>query len=374
MLLTGLGLTVHAGVSGDLGEQTETGGKQLFGGGSVLPAEIVENLVTGFEFKFNYASGSWQTVETGSSIEVDLNDVNAVNFKYDLTKPDGLDINNGDKYTITLPAIYDSEDVSDVPIKIDEVVVATYDISGKQLVITFKNSANFTDDVKMYVELTGSFDKQVFEKQEEVVIRVPYNEDNSFTATIKPKNQAYAGEDTKKAGTPYVLNDNGTKTPTDKNPTHIDWTVLVNDNMDSYNDAKVVDDLSDDLEIDITSVKVYRLVRNYKNETLDRVPVTDKVAEKTSTGFQLDLGPIEDAYEVTYTTKIKRPDGGGTHTINNNAKIILGENEKEVSDHFTGTWSGDLPTIKKDGELSSNDPHIINWTVKYNYGKKILEL
>ena len=348
-------------------------GLEANGGGIGLFAEISDTyyLVTNFEFQFNDTDGSWQTVDTGSSIEVDLNDVNAVKFKYELTKPNGLQIIDGDTYTITLPAIY-SGSASNEPITVNGVKVGTYDISGNQLTITFNEEVNQSDDVLMYIELSGKFNTEVFESQEEVVIEVPYSKESSFTATIKPKNQAYEGKDTKTAGNPYILHGDGTKTPTYKNPTHVDWTVLVNDNMDSYDNAKVVDDLSADLEIVEGSFVIYRLVRNYKNETIERVPVANKVPVITTNGFQLDLGSINDAYEITYTTKINRPFGGGEHTINNNAKIILDEKEEEVSDHFTGTWSGDLPTIKKDGELSSNDPHIINWTVKYNYEKKNL--
>ena len=92
----------------------------------------------------------------------------------------------------------------------------------------------------------------------------------------------------------------------------------------------------------------------------------------TETGFELGLGSIEDAYDITYSTTVNRPEGGGTHTFNNNAIINLDGDQTTVNDDFTGTWSGDLPIITKNGNLVSGKSDRIAWQVEYNYGKESL--
>src|SRR5699024_9834630 len=256
---------------------------------------------------------------------------------------------------------------TDRPIEVDDVQVATYSIVDGQVIVTFNEAVNNFDDVEMSVNLSGTFDIEVFETEEEVVVNVPFQDTTSYTATIRLKQQEYDGTDKKEAGNPYII-ENGKKVSVDKNPTHIDWTVTANDNMDSFEKATVIDDLGNNLKIVEDSFIVYRLVRNYNNEIIDRVPV-NITPEITNSGFKLDLGAIKDAYEITYSTEIIRPDGGGTHTINNNARIVLDGDEEKVNDNFEGTWSGDLPIINKEGK-STDNPHVIDWQVEYNYGKE----
>ncbi|MGO3017667.1 MAG: Spy0128 family protein [Anaerococcus sp.] len=336
------------------------------------PFAELDNLVTSFEFSYNDKSGSdWIKVEDGQDLEVDINDLNAVQMKYGLTKPNGMKIEAGDTYTIDLPLIYGGIGVENQSINIGETQVATYSIVDGQVIITFNENANNFDNVEMSVNLSGSFNTEIFETEEEVVVKVPYRDESSYRVTIRPEQQAYDGTDKKEAGSPYILNEYGSKTTTDRNPTHIDWTVRVNDSMGSFTNATVIDDLGENLEIVEDSFVVERIIRNYNNEETGRETV-NATPEITSNGFELNLGDIEDAYDITYTTRIIRPDGGGTKKINNNAQIILDGNKNNVSDNFTGTWSGDIPTINKEGKLSDDDPHIIDWTVEYNYGKEDL--
>src|SRR5699024_8526759 len=136
-------------------------------------------------------------------------------------------------------------------------------------------------------------------------------EEGSYTATLRPEREEYEGQDRKDAGNSYILNADGTKTETDRNPTHVDWTVRVNDSAGSYDNATIVDDLGDNLEIVSDSIKVEKIIRNYNNEEIGREEVSVSPTI-TDSGFELDLGAVEDAYSITYTTRVLRPDGGGT--------------------------------------------------------------
>lgn len=83
------------------------------------------------------------------------------------------------------------------------------------------------------------------------------------------------------------------------------------------------------------------------------------------------MGNIESAYDISYTTRVTRPDGGGALLVNNSARIILDDEETSVNDEVDTSWSSDLPVINKEGALAE-DPHKINWEVEYNYGQEVL--
>ncbi|GGN50502.1 Spy0128 family protein [Oceanobacillus indicireducens] len=350
------------------GEETEESEQSV----KSSKASLEENLITDFVLFYTTKDGSKVPIENGAEIEVDLSDLNAVSLDYSLIKPDEVDISAGDTYTIPLPAIAYGIAADNQPITINGDTVATYSIIDNQIVITFNESVNNYDNVEMHVNLSGSFNTEVFETEEEVVIEVPYREGNSFTATIRAERQEYDGEDKKEAGSPYILDENGEKVPVDRNPEFIDWTVRANDSMGSYENATIIDDLGANLEIVKDSFVVYQIIRNYKNEEIDRVKLDDVAPRITDSGFELNLGAIEDAYEITYTTRVTRPGGGGTHTINNDARIVLDGDENEVKDSFTGTWSGDIPTLEKSGNISNANADMIEWQVKYNYGQEEL--
>ena len=334
----------------------------------VVADEITVNLLSTFEMTLTDKDGKPSNVPNGAELDLDMSEVNAITLLYGFMRPDDLDINDGDTYEFELPAFFEGV-ANNIPITVDGVEVATYSIVGNKVVITFHEAVNDYDDVLLNIQLNGTFDTTVFEEETEVVVEVPFAEDTTYTAIIRAEQEPYSGTDKKTAGEPYSLMD-GDKVYDPKNPQYVDWTVRVNDAMESFDSAKVVDDLSADLKLVPESIEVYRIIRNYKNEEIGReeITVTHEMLTLTANGFELDLGDIEGAYEIAYTTEILRPEGGGTKTINNDARIILNAKDTKVSDSFTGTWSGDIPAMNKTGTLT-DDPHRIDWTVEYNYGK-----
>lgn len=341
----------------------------IFSSGIVMPAfaaEITDDLVSEFSIVLYDNDGNTIEIPDGSTVEVDVEEINAAKLSFILIRPDDVVLQPGDTYTLPLPPYFDIS-TTDIPIVVDGIQVATYSIVGGELIITFGAAVEHFDQVAMYVDITGAFDTEIFEEETEVTYEVPYAEGGSYTGTIKAKEEEYDGEDKKTAGTPYIL-EGGEKVPTTHNPTHVDWTVRVNDDMGDYENAKVVDDLHENLKIVEGSIKVYRIIRNYKNEEIGREEVI-VTPSYTANGFELDLGSISDAYEITYTTELIRPEGGGALEINNAARIILDGDETEVNDSTSVTWSGDLPAITKDGKLSTQQGDIIDWTVFYNLSR-----
>ena len=372
LMLGLLAAPISAITESDVGPQAENDVNQTEGlGNYTTMSDIEENLVTAFSMTLIDTGGVQTTIESGGVHDVDLANMNSILIEFELIKPDYLTVNDRDTYVLDLPSFF-SGSVENEPITIDGTQVATYSISNGQVTITFNENANGFDDVEMHINLSGTFVTEIFKDVEEVEVNVPFRGATSFTKTIRPKAYPYEGEDKKTAGFQYVL-DGETKNEVTRNPEYIDWTVLANDSMESIGSAKIIDDLGDNLEIVKGSIKAYRIIRNYQNEEIDREEIAvpaDKITYTTS-GFEVDLGAIDDAYEVTYTTKITRPDGGGSLAINNNARIELDGDKAFVSDSFTGTWSDDLPVIAKSGS-KTDDPHVLNWEVEYNYGQENL--
>lgn len=176
-------------------------------------AEVGVNLLTSFEMKFRDYDGNITEIANGAELEFDVTTLNSVQLSYGLTKPDGLEIAEGDTYTIDLPAFYQGT-FSAQPIFINGIQVGTYTVGNGQLVITFDQEVNNYDNVEMYITGSGDINIDVFDEEDEVVVEVPFQDGTSYTATIRAEQQEYDGEDTKTAGRPYILNDDDSQTET----------------------------------------------------------------------------------------------------------------------------------------------------------------
>ncbi|HHU08136.1 MAG TPA: hypothetical protein GXZ59_07325, partial [Clostridiaceae bacterium] len=310
--------------------------------------------------------------------------LNSVQIVYGLTKPNVLEVAAGDTYTIDLPEFFDKDhDTSSSPtsIIIEDVQIGTFIIKNGQVIITFNEHADDFDNQEFFVNVSGTFDTDVFLGVEEVDIIVPYSDGTSFEATIRAEQEEYEGEDKKTPGIGYYFNDQDEKVylgEDGKNPTHVDWTVRVNDNAETLSNVKIVDGLGSGLTLVADSFVVERIIRDYQNnETKEVVPEGEYTVTPDDVGPGFTLEFIDDnishAYDITYTTALTKPDGGGDRDFNNTARIIYEGNTegKDVSNEFEGTWSETLPVIVKEGS-ATDDPHRLDWTVRYNFGKENL--
>ena len=335
-------------------------------------ALIKQNLLTDVFLSFINNDGVKTEIVNGSNIEVDVDTLNSAELKFELQRPNDLVISGGDTYVVNLPDFIKTSTKGSQPIIIEDgVEVASFVIENGQVVITFNDRVEEFDNFEAFITLTGEFDKTIFETEEEVEIEIPYGEDETFQVIVKPKRQQYQGMDKKEAGKPYIINEDGSKKETNNNPTHLDWTVRANDSGAIYQSATIIDDLGENLEIIEDSFQVYKIIRNYKNEEISR-EVVEIAPTITATGFELALGEVANAYDISYSTRLIRPDGGGKRTVNNKARIILDGKETKVSDRINATWSGDIPVVTKKGAIPSGRQDIVKWQVAYNYGKENL--
>ncbi len=239
-------------------EEVEEGEENTAYDGAPL-ADTEYNPVTSFVFNINKNDGSTLEVEDGQNIEVNFDEISLVFLSYGLTKPDELDIEPGDNYVIDLPAVIQVGDIEVVPIIVHGEQVATYDIVDGQVIITFTDAVNRYDNIEMFLEMHGSFNTEIFETEEEIAIEVPFSDGSSYTVKVRPEQQEYEGKDTKTAGTPYTLNEEGSRNETNRNPEYIDWTVRANDSAESIEKATIIDDLGEHLEIVEDSIVVEKL-------------------------------------------------------------------------------------------------------------------
>ncbi|AQS52635.1 Collagen adhesin [Jeotgalibaca dankookensis] len=335
-------------------------------------ALIKQNLLTDVFLSFINNDGVKTEIINGSNIEVDVDTLNSAELRFELQRPNDLIISSGDTYTIDLPDFILASTKGSQPIIIEDgVEVASFIIENGQVIITFNERVEEFDNFEAFITLTGEFDKTIFETEEEVEIEIPYGEEETFQVVVKPKREQYQGTDKKEAGKPYTINEDGSKKETTHNPTHLDWTVRANDSGATYQSATIIDDLGENLEIIEDSFQVYKIIRNYKNEEVSR-ELVEIAPTITASGFELALGNVSNAYDISYSTRLIRPDGGGKRTVNNKARIILDGKETKISDSINATWSGDILTITKKGNVPSNRKDIIKWQVAYNYGKENL--
>lgn len=197
--------------SDDLEDQDDEEGIGVINEDSLheIAQELQENLITEFEMTIIDKTGVQTDVNNGDELELDISSLNSVLLNYKLERPEGVSINSEDTYTINLPEFFYGT-ANNIPISIGEDVVATYSINNGQVIIIFNENVEKYDNFEMYVNLTGSFNTEIFETEEEVVVEVPFRDDKSYTVTIKAKQEEYEGEDKKTAGFQYILN-NGEK-------------------------------------------------------------------------------------------------------------------------------------------------------------------
>lgn len=217
MVLTGLGLTVHATVveaisdpletevsledpgpdasepeyeqpdgvedpaPGELEEETDDlvaepdtfAGLKNSGDDFGLFAVIEQNLVTEFELTIVKKDNTTINIIDDHTYELDVDDLNAVQINYSLDKPNDLVIAENDTYTINLPDFFDKNyDTSATPknLLVEEKIIGTLIIKAGQAIITFNEDANGFDDQEFFIEIQGAFDTNVFVGVEEVEI------------------------------------------------------------------------------------------------------------------------------------------------------------------------------------------------------------
>ncbi len=177
---------------------------------------------------------------------------------------------------------------------------------------------------------------------------------------------------------PSRLGDVITKTESHaaQNPKFVDWTIEVNTELKTIDDAIVVDTIPDGLTLLPETVKIEKLKVGYTGTKTVESDVTAAVKSVTgtsinATGFQLSLGKIQDAYRITYRTNITEYGKGAyvNHAVLKDGSAPLGNASKDVGNLTMGSLVEKRGAADK-GAIDSNK---VTWEIDVNKAEDTLE-
>lgn len=327
--------------------------------------EDILQLLTGVTAKIQIVN-KWETFNHQDTITVDPEKLGGLVLNYEFKAvPNEIELEAGKVYEIILPNIVKVSEAETWQ-NDDKNITFEITVDGK-LNIVFSEDFVIKDQREFTAEIKLAIDRTVFEEERYQKVEIGYGDNKIFESEIIGDNDKYEGEDNK-TGFTYILENDG-KTETKVRPTHADWTVTVNNGINRYESAKIQDTIGEGHTLVEDSIVVTKVIRNKVTGAVtgDREVVTlpDGAIQVNGQIFTVDMGDINDTYEVSYTTAITEGQPGTKNTIKNNAVIILDGKETGVSDEIEVDWGKEYPTIKKTSP--SVDGNYINWEINYNY-------
>lgn len=278
--------------------------------------------------------------------------------------PNEIELEAGKVYEIILPNIVKVSEAKTWQ-NDDKNITFEITVDGK-LNIVFSEDFVTKDQREFTANINLAIDRTVFKEERYQKVEIGYGDNKIFESEIIGDNDKYEGEDNK-TGFTYILENDGKK-ETPVRPTHADWTVTVNSGINRYESAKIQDTIGEGHTLVADSIVVTKVIRNkVTGEILGRkvVILPDGAIQVSGQSFTVDMGDINDTYEVSYTTAITEGQPGTKNIIKNNAVIILDGKETGVSDEIEVDWGKEYPTIKKTSP--SVDGKYIHWEINYNY-------
>lgn len=152
------------------------------------------------------------------------------------------------------------------------------------------------------------------------------------------------------------------------NSNQINWTVDFNQGEKSMTNVVLEDTLPSGLslqgDIEIRELQVQL------NGSVKEGPVVDRAAQ-----FPVDLGDINKAYRITYTTSVQGPTSAPYTGVVYANEVTLTADQSEYNESDVGrvTVSFNEP-LNKSGQESAYDPvtQTITWKVQYNYNQQTI--
>lgn len=329
--------------------------------------EDILQLLTGVTAKIQIDE-DWKTFNHQDSITVDPEELGGLILNYEFKAvPNEIELEAGKVYEIILPNIVKVSEAKTWPSD-DGNIMFEITVDGK-LNIVFSEDFVIKDQREFTASIKLAIDRTVFEEERYQKVEIGYGDNKIFESEIIGDNDKYEGEDNKKGFT-YILEED-VKRETTIRPTHADWTVTVNSGINRYESAKIQDMIGEGHTLVAGSIVVTKVIRNkVTGEILDRetVDVPKDAIQVNGQSFTVDIGDINDTYEVSYTTLITEGQPGTENKIKNNTVIILDGDETKVNEELDVSWGKEYPTIKKTSP--SVDGKYINWEINYNYANE----
>ncbi|MFA9458390.1 Cna B-type domain-containing protein [Halalkalibacter sp. AB-rgal2] len=316
---------------------------------SSMSSEITENIITGVTLKIDDVE-----VQNGDEIVVwHPYDSSNVLLEYDFALPNNHGYGDGSTFTISVPDMFIIPQVpasEHVPLsRSDGTIFGTFYTEGNEVIITFNENIENESDISGNISLESNFDEHYDGSAEgdRIVFPIEGEEDLEFPIKFIPNANAI---DKQGVGNRSY------------NTQTITWTVDVNKNLQTIENATLDDQLTGEHSFIDGSLKVYELEMNANGEV-------DGVTEKTDHGFDLsfpiELGDIDSAYRFVYETEINDSDG---NSYQNNATLV-GDDMTPMPAEASVSVDRGKP-LEKRSTGYNNVSQTITWEVRYNFDEK----
>ncbi|ADH98142.1 Cna B-type domain-containing protein [Salisediminibacterium selenitireducens] len=320
---------------------------------------ITENIITNVTVKKDGV-----TLEDGTALEIEPPFSNtSLELSYDFELMDGHGYTDGASYTIPVPDMFTIPQIPESGAidltRADGTVFGTFYADGNDIIIVFNDEIEQASNVTGNITLQADFDDAYDGPAEGDKIVIPFGDDESLEFPIS-----------------FIPDENGL----DKqaignrgyNTEFITWTVDVNKNLQTIENAQLTDKLTQgDHSFIEDSFEIYELDMNADgsfNEPL--IDVTESLLDNGFTlslsddEFDLAMGTIDSAYRLVYQTEINDRVG---EEYKNGATLI--GDDLELNTDATVAVTRGVPLAK---EATGYDDvnQTIDWEVKYNYDEK----
>ena len=339
---------------------TSEAGFSLMGSGHV----ITENIITNVTVKRDDV-----VLESGDELEIEPPFSNtSLELSYDFELMDGRDYTDGASYTITVPDMFTIPQIPESGAidltRADGTILGAFYTDGNDIIIVFNEKIEQESKITGNITLQADFDDDYDGPAEGDKIVIPFGDDESLEFPIS-----------------FIPNENGL----DKqaignrgyNTEFITWTVDVNKNLQTIEDAKLTDVLTQgDHTFIEDSFEIYELDMNADgsfNEPLN--DVTESLLDngfsltlhENEDEFELDMGTIDSAYRIVYQTKVNDRTGEEYK----NGATLTGEDDFELKTDATVAVTRGAPLAKEATDYDDVS-QTIDWEVRYNYDEKVI--
>ncbi|MFS0838964.1 collagen binding domain-containing protein [Paenibacillus sp. 1P03SA] len=284
--------------------------------------------------------------EQGSKVQVD----------YNWSLPNGHGYKDGDTFSFTLPAEFLLFNNISGPLLIESDDVGSFTVNKdtRQVLMTFNSYIETHDDVRGILTIKTQFDKQKMTGSTLQKIKIPIKSgEQIISLQFKPNVASTIG----KSGVPQGYN-----------AKNIDWTVDVNKELKSVENAVMTDPLPAGLSAPVTAA-VYALDVNLDGTVVQGALVDPGKYSLDTSGGTVKVSfadsPITTAYRIQFTTPLT----DGSPASFTNTATFKGSNQSAVSASTT-------VTVQRGSALSKSSTsydaatQTIGWAIKYNYNER----
>ncbi|ANB58856.1 LPXTG cell wall anchor domain protein [Anoxybacillus sp. B7M1] len=350
--------TTAANPSGDDGKENEaeTTENQAEKSSASSSEAITENIITDVKLYQRNEDEAERLLAPGEEIRVDNPyDQFKVRIHYSFALPNNHDYGAGSTFTIHVPDVFNvPPNPEPVPLRTpQDVEYASFVINNQgEVVITFNENISENSNISGFVELWSEFDSH-YSGEAEQVISFPISEGVSidYPVTLIPRN----AEAIHKSG---VANKS-------YNTETITWTVDLNKNLQTIENAIVQDETEGNHAFVPGSIKVYKLAMR-TDGSIDESKTEELTNHGFGSQFPLELGTIDSAYRIVYQTKIAP---GDTGTSYKNKVTLFGDGMEDVSSETSVGVTRGQPLDKRASGYDSST-QMVTWEIKYNYDEK----